>query len=281
MVAPMKYAERTALGQPLIEEDHDLLVDMYRGFTPAGTFVSNYTYIVSTDGVDCYASSAYQTIFGGPTDIGGVDGGDPAAVMQACLDALVSGGVIMIHGEIDCAGTGLTVDFSDITICGAGYSDKLIFNGVTGITVAQDINYFSMHDLTLEEDSYGRTQTAILFNGATAGHDIESCSMTNVHIFGWDTAIYGKYLWSSSFVCVDTLYSLTGLHIFGQSVNNNFVNCSFQYYQPGGAPAQECVIVERNDGPDESPESCNFSNCLIYGGTIGIYFRYAWFSKVE
>jgi hypothetical protein len=76
-VAPMKYTERTALGQHLKDEDHDLLIDMYRGFSPAGTFVSPYTFIISKNGVTYTASNAYQTVY---------SGSDAATVIQDAAD---------------------------------------------------------------------------------------------------------------------------------------------------------------------------------------------------
>jgi hypothetical protein len=102
-VAPMKYAERTALGQHLIDEDHDLLVDAYRGFTPSGTFVNPclYTIFHSTDGgVDYYAAiNGSQIIYGGVSTanhhIGGVDGASLAAVTTAArADMNTSGGLL-------------------------------------------------------------------------------------------------------------------------------------------------------------------------------------------
>jgi hypothetical protein len=78
--APMKYAERTALGQHLKDEDHDLLVDSYRGFTTSGIFRDPYTFIIDFDGTDYYAINANQTVYGGPSDVG-VDGGSAQLVI--------------------------------------------------------------------------------------------------------------------------------------------------------------------------------------------------------
>jgi parallel beta-helix repeat protein len=59
------------------------MVDCVNGYTPSGTFISPYTYVISTDGTDYYASNAFQTIYGGPDDAGGVDGADCTAVLNA------------------------------------------------------------------------------------------------------------------------------------------------------------------------------------------------------
>jgi hypothetical protein len=116
-VAPMKYAERTALGQHLIDEDHDLLVDAYRGFTPSGTFIAAYDYIIveSVDtGVNYYsANTGSQTIYGGATlanhHVGGVDGASAAAVIQACITALGANyGAILLKNFDEPAGVTTT-----------------------------------------------------------------------------------------------------------------------------------------------------------------------------
>jgi hypothetical protein len=101
-VAPMKYAERAALGQHLIDEDHDLLVDMYRGFSPAGVFRTPWNYLISTDGTDVYASNAFQTVYGGSTNENSIEGDDADAslVVQACIDDLAAtGGLIQFTSQ--------------------------------------------------------------------------------------------------------------------------------------------------------------------------------------
>jgi hypothetical protein len=56
------------------------------GFTTSGTFRSPYSYLIDFDGTDYHVVNAYQTVYGGPDDAGGVDGGDVNAVIQAMLD---------------------------------------------------------------------------------------------------------------------------------------------------------------------------------------------------
>jgi hypothetical protein len=64
---------------------------IFDGFSPSGTFstankiIFNYAVIESV--TYYYASNAYQTIYGGPTSVGGVDGTDSAAVIQAAVTA--------------------------------------------------------------------------------------------------------------------------------------------------------------------------------------------------
>jgi hypothetical protein len=104
MSYPRKFATVTALGEPLSPTlDWDTMVDRINGFTPAGTFVSPYSYLITktTDGgVDYYcASNAFQPVYGGSSTAthhgGGVDGTDLAAVVQAAINA----GSTVIFGE--------------------------------------------------------------------------------------------------------------------------------------------------------------------------------------
>jgi hypothetical protein len=84
------------------ESDWDAAKALLDGYTPSGTFVSPYSFVFSknTDvGVDYYsASNAFQTIYGGATlanhHIGGVDGADVSAVIQAVANAMPSGSII-------------------------------------------------------------------------------------------------------------------------------------------------------------------------------------------
>lgn len=63
MPAPMKSAERSALGQPLQSEDHDLLVDGYRGFTASGTFIGEHGVILTYTAPNYNASNAWQILY--------------------------------------------------------------------------------------------------------------------------------------------------------------------------------------------------------------------------
>jgi len=78
----------TSDGTPLSPEDYNALRLILAGYTPSGTFLNPCTFIISEDGTDTYASNAYQTVYGGPSDVGGVDGGDPADVIDAAVAAL-------------------------------------------------------------------------------------------------------------------------------------------------------------------------------------------------
>jgi parallel beta-helix repeat protein len=88
------------------EQDNDAIKAILDGFTPSGTFISPFNFIISKNndvGTDYYsASNTYQTIYGGSTatnhHIGGVDGTDASAVIQAAFGAIavVGGGSVAL-----------------------------------------------------------------------------------------------------------------------------------------------------------------------------------------
>jgi len=86
MSYPRKYPIST--GAPCDENDWNAMIDILEGFTPSGVFKSNYSFLVVEDGTDAYGCNAYQILYGGPDDVGGVDGADHYAVIQACLNAV-------------------------------------------------------------------------------------------------------------------------------------------------------------------------------------------------
>src|SRR4030067_1527565 len=72
-------------------------VDKLNGFAPSEAPRQIVTLVISSDGADWHASNAYQTIYGGAGDVGGVDGADAAAVIQAAYDALGAGEAILVR----------------------------------------------------------------------------------------------------------------------------------------------------------------------------------------
>jgi hypothetical protein len=59
-----------------------LLLAVALAATPA------FAYLITTDGTDYYCTNGFRTIYGGPSDVNGVDGGDPVAVIQAAANSL-------------------------------------------------------------------------------------------------------------------------------------------------------------------------------------------------
>lgn len=82
----------TGTGTGKLNSTHaNQIINAINGFSASGTFRAPYTFLVTTDGTDAYASNAFQTVYGGASDAGSVDGGDASAVIQAALDNLTAG----------------------------------------------------------------------------------------------------------------------------------------------------------------------------------------------
>jgi hypothetical protein len=107
------------------------MVDRVNGFTPTGNFVAPYTYIICSDGEYYYAIHAFQTVYGGPSDVGDVDGTDANAVIDAVTTHLSTGDTIKCVGTISLSET-LTLDMTTHTY--DFYFDTLLisddFNGL-------------------------------------------------------------------------------------------------------------------------------------------------------
>jgi hypothetical protein len=77
--------------------DWNTMVDFYNGFTPTGSFKSAYNFLITYDSTYYYASNAFQTIYGGASDAGGVSGASLLAVTQACINYLTDGLIILLN----------------------------------------------------------------------------------------------------------------------------------------------------------------------------------------
>ncbi len=155
------------------------MIDRVNGYTPSGTFVSPYTYVISTDDTYYYASNAFQIIYGGPDDAGGVDGTDPQAVFDACI-ASHKKEIVFATGTYT-----LDLTFKDtdsITIKGSN-KNSVVINGVLSIQNCWGID---IKQLQLSDDT--RTKTMILFK-AENGESIWNCSLEDVFTLGGDTGI--------------------------------------------------------------------------------------------
>lgn len=113
----------TSDGTPLAPEDWNAVVNILGGFTPEGVFKSSWSFIIvmaNVEGTDYYyACNAYQIVYGGPDNVGDVDGTDLTAVWSAVVAAIKAngGGKLFIGKSV--VGTitdEVTVDFSDFEL---------------------------------------------------------------------------------------------------------------------------------------------------------------------
>jgi hypothetical protein len=167
MSYPRKYPIST--GAPLDERDWNALVNLHDGFTPAGVFRALPDYLITTDGTDTYACNAYQTIYGGPDDVGGIDGADANAVFQAVFTAIAlegAGSVYIKEGTYADLNLELV---SNLQIVGAGI-DRTILQGLDGENLFYKtdtdtaVSGIVIRDLTLEGTYNGATGTSGLIN---------------------------------------------------------------------------------------------------------------------
>jgi hypothetical protein len=267
-------------GGAIVPEDWNEMVRQVKGFTPTGTFIPSYDYLVTEQLVDailyCYAVDAKSILFGGPDDIGGVSGLDSAAVLNAVLateDLLGLGPEVYIKGQINCdsvveANLGGTALFSN----GKG---KLTFSGTHGLSLWGSSQLINLTIENVVTGSYPHTHIGVTVPG-TYANPTGNVVLENVALNGWANALDINFLWSSSFIHVDTEYSYTGLTATGQCANNFFTNCLFQNI----AQTVPTVIIQKDIATGAQPESNNFDNCLIYGGTDAMQQSYAAYTQV-
>jgi len=126
------------------------------GFSPTGSFVDPFTYVISKIGADYYANSGSQTLFGGPDDAGGVDGASAIAVITAALNA---SGSIRLKANTTfplTAKLSLTDTHNYVSIRGEGRSsvlqlacnDDLVY--ILGDVPPDTATHITLSDLTLD-----------------------------------------------------------------------------------------------------------------------------------
>lgn len=157
-------------------EFNNLLADFENwanGWTPSGTFVNPCTFVVSKSGSDYAASNAYQTIYGGSGDAGGVDGADAMAVIQAALNGLTGGRTwkekVVLNGVFDTT-TSTYIDVPAYTILEGGS-----ITGKAGIGVAG--SHVTVKDVTASVDNSVESAFHIYCNNTTK-EDIEFINCT-------------------------------------------------------------------------------------------------------
>jgi parallel beta-helix repeat protein len=186
--------------------------------------------------------------------------------------AVNNGGGIFIVGNLTLySSIILSVSRTSLYSDGTGI---LSFNNINGLNITA--TEVTVSDLILRQTDLARTRTAIICSGNNAklvGYE----TFTNLKLWGWYTALDLRYTISSQATRIDTTYSLTGLHIWGQSTNNIITNCQFSNY----GTTTPTVLIERDDRLDISPEGNIITDSLIYGGTPAVYLRYAFANQIS
>jgi hypothetical protein len=275
-------------GGALVPYDWNEVVRRVKGFTPSGSFVSPFTYLILSEvsnGVTYYsANNAFQTIYGGPYwnespvnsshkgSGNGIDGTNAALIFQTCLD---NGGTIVFNGAFPCS-TSLNVTVPGTCLSGTSILDKLTFSGTNGLIVtAISVNIKNCTIENVVAGVYPHTNTGISIDG-TSSHFIYWSKIENVDLPGWLSSCYCSYIWESTFHQIKTDYSGNAVTIYGQSVNNFFTNCVFTNY----AWDDPTVLITHDTDTGAQPEANNFNNCLMFGGTFGVEIIYGAYTQI-
>ena len=189
------------------------------GFTASGTFIAPPSYTIAYDGADYHACNAYQTLFGGPADAGGVDGGDCYDVVNAAIQAAITagGGRVAFKAGVYPIDTQIIVNtqYPRLLIEGAGSNTKLNFSGDGAcfllqaeaervilrdfeINLSGDSDYgvkmlhghkniISHVDIYGEGDGDGRI--GIVIAGESHWNSIQDCLLEDIQ-----TGIFGEYV---------------------------------------------------------------------------------------
>ncbi len=198
------------------------------------------------------------------------DGIDDDVEIQATLSA---GYNIQLQGTLPFNSTTKWVVPEGTAIVGEGFKTRAIFDNCDGISLEGDSCL--LDKFTIDQKDYLRTKTGISCPG-TDGTPYSYHSLQNLKVRGWTKAIYLGYTWNTNLSHVDTTYSYTALHLFGQSVDVKASNCTLTNF----GFTTDTVFVERDDVPDIQPEGFCMSNTLVYGGNVGVNLRYASYSRI-
>jgi hypothetical protein len=190
------------------------------------------------------------------------------------LNRLASlGGSIFVKGNLTLTSS-IILSRSDTSLYSDGSTGLLYFCGVNGLNITG--SGIIVSNLDIRQGGYERTKIGITCSGMynkTIGYE----TLSNLNIWGWNTALSIMYTSSSQVSNIDTTFSYTGLKIQGQSVNNIFSDCLFSNF----AKNQTTVLIQRDDSLDIYPEGNIISHSLIYGGDIAINLRYAFASQIS
>ncbi|MFA5365982.1 MAG: NosD domain-containing protein [Candidatus Bathyarchaeia archaeon] len=204
--------------------DWNAMVDRIDGFTASGVFRSQQKFIIDFDGTDYYACNAYQTIYGGASDAGGVDGSDPTAVIQACLTAATTGGLLFLKNN-QYEVTKLTVNNPYIHLVGETLATELKLADGTNddlLLINYGANDVQIENLYLNGNKANNATGLSCIHSYAIGTRINNCRITgakafNIH-FQQPESYYTGLHWVTN--CSITYADDTGI-----SLNGNVYDC--------------------------------------------------------
>lgn len=110
-------------------------------------------------------------------------------------------------------------------------------------------------------------KTALSGTGSKVNNSVYGYNISDIYVNKFNTAIYIAEVWMSNFTNIYTNDAdLFGLKIYGQSVNNNFVNCHFANKLRQGI----CIDLSTSPNYQNRPEGNTFTNCVIVTANEGV-----------
>lgn len=160
------------------------------GNIPTDTrFINDFDYIIYLNGVNYEAINGVTgtVSYGGAADVGGVDGADAAAVIQAAMDALTpdvnSGGTVVLCADTDYGAVGdacnLTVPYN-INLVGLDQRSTIIYG-----TISFDaVKYPRFAAPSRIEHMTVAAKTAVQNYGFNYSGDVQAVTVNDVHAGG-------------------------------------------------------------------------------------------------
>lgn len=123
----------------------------------------------------------------------------------------------------------------------------------------------TLNDLTGSADFvgiYAGYKTPLSGTGSKVNNAVYAYTFERIYIHGFETSFYEAEVWQGKFIGVELRnFKTTGFKIFGQSVNNYYVDCNVD-----GRGTEDTVGIEFNVSPNYNnrPEGHMFSSCGIF-----------------
>lgn len=179
----IEFSTQTA-GEIIKSDKHNAMLDH--------AFEKPASYIIRMNGAECEAikggtsSGAGMITYGGAADYGGVDGGDPAAVIQAVIDALTSGKILLKDGTYSLGSTALAAK-QKLVIEGESRAGTILsYTGSADAIAGTDLDHFELKNLTVSLDTSPTGCVKI-------GENSTYAQLENVYLKSSDKTTSGQY----------------------------------------------------------------------------------------
>lgn len=202
---------------------------------------------------------------------------DDGPALAAAIAAAGVGGTVQLPktGNVRVT-TPVQITTNGLTIrAGSQWQSRIFADGCNGIEVAAGVTGLTLQGIEVackvRHTATANTLAGIKFNGTSSSH-CSNNTLRDVYIDGFQTALYGNYLWNTDFDNFSCNYGQIGIDVYGKSVNN-FIS--------GGSSVNvaliagsRCIRLTGNDGSSSGTavgtEGWVVADTLTYGGEVGI-----------